>query len=134
MKKSQIPLSYLLKSLRIREREDRGLIIKLSSLQSFIITSSYSLAHNFGDFSKFWLVGSKMSVQTFQPLIFIYRRGNFHHWGFTVVYRHLSYPFRSLIEKATGMIMTLKPNLKLLFLCDTMWNCRKNREKQWTIN
>ena len=37
-------------------------------------------------------------IQTFQPLILIYRRGTFvyHHWGCTSIYRPLSFPFRSL--------------------------------------
>ena len=41
----------------------------------------------------------KLSVQTFQPLTVIYRRGNFiyHHWGCASIYRPLSYTFRSLI-------------------------------------
>ena len=45
-----------------------------------------------------WL--TKLSVRTFQQLSLIHIRGNFvyHHWGFTSIYRLLSYPFRSLIE------------------------------------
>ena len=41
----------------------------------------------------------KLSFQTYQPLILIYRRGNFvsHLWGFTSIYQPLSYPFRFLI-------------------------------------
>ena len=37
----------------------------------------------------------------FQPLIIIYRRGNFvdYHWGYISIYRPLSYPFRSLMHK-----------------------------------
>ena len=44
-----------------------------------------------------WFI--KLSGQTFQPLILIYRRGNFvyHHWECTSIYRPLSYPFRSLV-------------------------------------
>ena len=44
-----------------------------------------------------WFI--KLSVQTFQPLILLYRRGNFvyHHWRSTSIFRPLSYPFRSLI-------------------------------------
>ena len=44
-----------------------------------------------------WLI--KISVQTFQPIIIIYRRGNFvyHLRECTSIYRSLSYPFRSLI-------------------------------------
>ena len=40
----------------------------------------------------------KISVQTFQFLIVIYKRGNFvnHYVGCTSIYRPLSYPFRSL--------------------------------------
>ena len=37
----------------------------------------------------------------FQPLIIIYKRGNFvyHHKGYcTSIYRQISYPFRSLIN------------------------------------
>ena len=39
-----------------------------------------------------------LSVQMFQPLIVIYRRGNYvyHHWVCTSIYWPLSYPFRSL--------------------------------------
>ena len=46
-----------------------------------------------------WLV-SQLSVLTFQPLIIIYRRGNFmfYLWGCISFYRSLSYPFRSLIS------------------------------------
>ena len=42
----------------------------------------------------------KLSVQTFQLLIEIYRRSNFmyHHWGYTLIYR----PFRSLIFYTNG--------------------------------
>ncbi len=55
--------------------------------------------NNFGDF--YWILirlFSTQSVHTIQPLIFIYRMGNFvcHHWGFRSIYRPLSYPFRSL--------------------------------------
>ena len=46
------------------------------------------------------MIGSfiELSVQTFQPLIVIYRSGYlvYNHWGCTVIYRPLSYPFRSL--------------------------------------
>ena len=37
-----------------------------------------------------------LSFQMFQPLIVLYRRGNFvyHHWRCTSIYRTLSYPFR----------------------------------------
>ena len=40
----------------------------------------------------------KLIVQTFKPLIIIYRRCNFvyHYWGCTSIYWQLSYPFRSL--------------------------------------
>ena len=55
--------------------------------------------NNFGNF--YWiLIGwfIKLSFQTFQPLILIYRRVNFvyPYWGWTSIYRLLSYPFRSL--------------------------------------
>ena len=43
---------------------------------------------------------SVLSVQTFQPLIVIHKRGNFvyHHRGCALIYRPLSYPFRSLLR------------------------------------
>ena len=52
----------------------------------------------FGNF--YWiLIGwfIKLSGQMFWTLILIYRRGNFvyYHWGWTSIYRPLSYPFRS---------------------------------------
>ncbi len=69
-----------------------------TSPQSSIITFLNHWLQNFGDF--YWILISwfiKMSVQTFQALILIYRRGNFvnYQW-FTSDYRPLSYPFRSL--------------------------------------
>ena len=75
-----------------------------TSPQSFMITFCYSILNNFGDFYWIWLVGL-LGVQTFQPLISIYKRGNFvcHHWGYTSIYRPLAYPFRSLqisVQKA----------------------------------
>ena len=44
-----------------------------------------------------WFV--KLSVQTFQPQIFIYKRDNFvyHYWRCTSIFRPLSYPYRSLL-------------------------------------
>ena len=44
-------------------------------------------------------LGIKLSVQTVQPLIVIYRRGNFmyNRAGCTSIYRSLSNPFKSLI-------------------------------------
>ena len=43
-----------------------------------------------------WLING--SVQTFQPLIQIYKRCRFvyHYWECTLIYRPLSYPYRSL--------------------------------------
>ena len=47
--------------------------------------------NNFWDFFEF-------CFKSFQPLIVIYRRGNFvyHHWVCTSIYRSLSFPFRSV--------------------------------------
>ena len=49
-----------------------------------------------GAFIEFWLVVSfvKLSVHTFQPLIVIYRRGNFvfYYWECTSIYRHCLIP------------------------------------------
>ena len=68
-----------------------------ASPKSFIITFSYLLAWQLGDF--YWtLIGwfNKLSLQTFQSLIIIYRRSNFvyHHWGYKSIYLPFSYPFR----------------------------------------
>ena len=55
--------------------------------------------NNFGNFYRILIVlFIKLSVQTFQPLIVIYRMGNFvyHHWGCTSIYKSLSYPCRIL--------------------------------------
>ena len=54
---------------------------------------------NFGDF--YWIVNGwfiKLWVKTLQPLIVMYRKGNFvyHHWGCISIYWLLSYTFRSL--------------------------------------
>ena len=40
----------------------------------------------------------KLSIQTFEPLIIIYRRGNFvyQHCGYASVHEPVSYPVRSL--------------------------------------
>ena len=62
-----------------------------------MITFSYSLAYQLQGL----LLNCeflKLSVQTLQPLIVIFRRGNFlyNHWGCTSIYRQLSYPFRFL--------------------------------------
>ena len=56
-----------------------------------------------GDFLIGWLI--YLSVQTFQPIIWINRWGN---WGCTYIYRPLSYPFRSLIDLGIGRYMGLE--------------------------
>ena len=50
---------------------------------------------NFGVFLNLIGLFIKLSVQSFQPPILIYRRGNFvyHHWGLKSIYRLLSYHF-----------------------------------------
>ena len=63
-------------------------------------TFFYSFTQQFWEL--YWtLIGLliNLSVQTFQPLIVIYRRGNFvyHHGWCTSIYWTLSYPFRSLV-------------------------------------
>ena len=49
----------------------------------------------------------KFSVKTFQPLIVIYRRGNFvyHHWA--NIYWQLSYSFKFLVLNLNLLIRTL---------------------------
>ena len=65
----------------------------------FIISFFYSLALQLRGL-KWILIGCfiKLSVQTFQPLILIYRSGNFvyYYWGCISIYRPLNYPLRSL--------------------------------------
>ena len=62
--------------------------------------------NKFGDF--FILIGCiiKLCVLTFQPLIVIYRSGNFvyHQWGFTSIYWPLPYPFRSLSSRTQNNV------------------------------
>ena len=73
-----------------------GILGCLLITQSFILTIFLFVGlSTLGIFYEFWL----LSVQTFQPLNAIYRRGNFvhNHWGYTSIYWPLSYPFRSLI-------------------------------------
>ena len=52
-------------------------------------------SNNLGIFMKSFLVAIKTSsIQTFQPISVIYRRGNFvnHQWGCLYIYHPLSYP------------------------------------------
>ena len=84
-----------------REREKGQQPVYYTSPQSFIIHFLICyLLNDFGTFVNFdsfgWFI--RMSVHTLQPLFLIYRRGNFvnHHWGYTSIYRPLSYTFRSL--------------------------------------
>ena len=51
-----------------------------------------------------WFI--KLSFQTFQPLIVIYRRGNYV-WGSTSIYYPLSYPFISLLSVSTCLSINL---------------------------
>ena len=79
--------------------------------QSFIIMFSYSLAQQLYGLPYLvlisWLI--KLSVQTFQSLIVIYKRGDFvyHNWACTSIYRPLSYPirFQVLLCRFWGMLM-----------------------------
>ena len=59
---------------------------------------------------------NKLSVQTFQSLILIYRRGNFvcHHWGCTWIHLPLSYPFRSLFS--TPYIKWISNSMSILII------------------
>ena len=85
--------STLEASFNYREGGDNELFIKL-------FNKLIRLLNNFWDFNWIlidWFI--KLSVQTFQLLILIYRRFNFvfHHWRCTLICRPLSYPFRSLL-------------------------------------
>ena len=89
-----------------RERGDNGLFITLIP-KLLKIRFLIRWLNNFGDLIKF-------SVQTFQPLILIYRRGNFmhHHWGCTPIYPSLCYPFRSLIWMCVFIIGYVQINYR----------------------
>ena len=67
-----------------------------------------------GDFIKFWLVGLLHWV--FKRFNFTLQKGYFvyYHWGYTTIYRPLSYPFRSLRYKSS-FLWILK--LKLYLTC-----------------
>ena len=58
-----------------------------------------------------WFI--KLSVQTFQPLIVIYRKGNFVYrdWGCTSICRSLSYPFRLLNNISFFYSVTISPSM-----------------------
>ena len=78
-----------------RERGSLGLFITLvpQVLKFFLFFGLTTL----GTFTEFrWFI--KLSVQTFQPLILIYKSCNLvcHHWGCTSIYRLLYFPFRCL--------------------------------------
>ena len=82
------------KEYNMPERGDNGVFITLVPKVFFKNCFLILWLNNFEDF---WgiLIGwfMKLSVQTFQPLISIYRRVNFvyHHWA--SIYQPLSYPF-----------------------------------------
>ena len=80
-------------------REGRHWAVYYACPQSFIKTFSYSLVQQLWGLFEI-LIGWFFSycVLTFQPIIVIYRRGNFvyHDWGCKLIYRPLSYLFRSL--------------------------------------
>ena len=72
---------------------DIGLIITLVSKVFFFV-----------GLKTYWIfIGCfiKLNVQSFQRLILIYRRGSFVYQGSTSIYRSLSYPFRSMSNKAS---------------------------------
>ena len=70
------PLSPLSLWYKCKERGDNGLFI---ALVPKVLTFSYSLAQ------QLWGPSYWFSIQTFQPLIVVYIRGNFvnHNWGCT---------------------------------------------------
>ena len=91
--------------------------VHYTSPQSFIVKFSYLSAGQLWGLLLSLLVDLfiQLSVQTFQPLIVIYRTGSFvhHHWGCTSIYWPLSYPFRSWLTfgvvtiQSTWMIVRL---------------------------
>ena len=97
------------KELCIKSREERGdWDVNKNSTQSLIITFSYSLLNNLGDIYLIliaWFI--KLSIQTFQPHIVIYRFVYYLCWC-TSIYRPLSYSFRSLIKSHNHYFNTLR--------------------------
>ena len=88
--------SYFLSSLLVREGGDIGLFITLVPKVLNNIFLFFGLT-TLGTLNLIcWL--TKLSVQTFKPLIVNYRRSNFvyNYWKCTSIYLPLSYPFRSL--------------------------------------
>ena len=60
---------------------------------------SFRIMFSLKTYIEFWLVVAlNLVFQRYQPLIIIYRKGNFicHHWDCASVNRPLSYPFRAL--------------------------------------
>ncbi len=68
-----------------------------TSRQIVLITFVIRWVNNFGALILFvWLI--KLSVKIFQPLIVMYKVNFvYYYWGCTLIYRPLSYPFRSLL-------------------------------------
>ena len=74
-------------------------VVYYTSPQIIIKMFSYSLAFQLWALQLILICCFiKLKVQTFQPIILIYRNGDFvyNHWGSTSIYQPLSYPFRSL--------------------------------------
>ena len=94
----QISLCFYMRSISIGasfHRERGQWAVYYSSPQSFIIIS-YSLPQQL--WGLWWILIGWAITLSFQPLVLFYRKGNFvYHWGWTSIYRSLSYPFRSLI-------------------------------------
>ena len=93
----------------------RGLwAVYYTSPQSFNIR----WLNSFGDVNCIlidWFI--KLSVQIFQPLIVIYKKGIFvyHQWGCTLIYRPFSYPFRSLKKwKKANYVDERRSNVNLI--------------------
>ena len=77
----QNPLIYHIK-LNLKYSWRKYWTENYTGTQSLISKLSYSFLQNFGYFYWIWLVWfQNNSVKTFEPIIFIYRRGNFvyHH-------------------------------------------------------
>ena len=85
--------------------EGGGIVLCILHLSPVFYYVFLFVGKNYGEFC-YMLIGwfIKMSIQTFQPLNVIYRRGNFvyQHWVCPSIYRSSFFPFRSL--------HSLKPN------------------------
>ena len=99
------PPPQIKKGIQIYSRREETLDSKLNQYPKFH-NQDILRPKNLGYYC--WILIDQLqtgSVQTFQPIILIYKRGNFdfHHWGCISIYSTMSYPQRSLVILYFGM-------------------------------